>query len=158
MIIVSDTSVITNLKQIGYLEILEKLFKRVIVPQKVSEELLRIEGRDQLFEENSWLEVRETLNKPLYEKLLKRVDPGEAESIALALENKADLLLIDERKGRKVAEEYGLTITGWVGILIDAKSKNYVNDIKPILDKLIYDIGFRISPKLYQKVLIMVNE
>ncbi|KGE87417.1 DUF3368 domain-containing protein [Phaeodactylibacter xiamenensis] len=158
MIIVSDTSVITNLKQIGYLEILEKLFKRVIVPQKVSEELLRIEGRDQLFEENSWLEVRETLNKPLYEKLLKRVDPGEAESIALALENKADLLLIDERKGRKVAEEYGLTITGLVGILIDAKSKNYVNDIKPILDKLIYDIGFRISPKLYQKVLIMVNE
>jgi hypothetical protein len=158
MIIVSDTSVITNLKQIGYLEILEKLFKRVIVPQKVSEELLRIEGRDQLFEENNWLEVRETLNKPLYEKLLKRVDPGEAESIALALENKADLLLIDERKGRKVAEEYGLTITGLVGILIDAKSKNYVNDIKPILDKLIYDIGFRISPKLYQKVLIMVNE
>jgi len=158
MIIVSDTSVITNLKQIGYLEILEKLFKRVIVPQKVSEELLRIEGRDQLFEENSWLEVRETLNKPLYEKLLKRVDPGEAESIALALENKADLLLIDERKGRKVAEEYGLTITGLIGILIDAKSKNYVNDIKPILDKLIYDIGFRISPKLYQKVLIMVNE
>jgi predicted nucleic acid-binding protein len=133
MIIVSDTSVITNLKQIGQLEILEKLFKRVIVPQKVSEELLRIEGRDQLFEENSWLEVRETLNKPLYEKLLKRVDPGEAESIALALENKADLLLIDEKKGRKVAEEYGLAITGLVGILIDAKSKNYINDIKSLL-------------------------
>jgi predicted nucleic acid-binding protein len=158
MIIVSDTSVITNLKQIGQLEILEKLFKRVIVPQKVSEELLRIEGRDLLFEENSWLEVRETLNKPLYEKLLKIVDPGEAESIALALENKADLLLIDEKKGRKVAEEYGLAITGLVGILIDAKSKNYINDIKPILDELIYDIGFRVSPKLYHKVLKMANE
>jgi uncharacterized protein len=158
MIIVSDTSVITNLKQIGHLDILEKLFKRVIVPKKVSEELLRIEGRDHLFDENSWLEIKETLNKPFYEELLKRVDPGEAESIALALENKADLLLIDERKGRKVAEEYGLTITGLIGILIDAKSKGYIDDIRPILDRLIYEIGFRISPKLYQKVLRMVNE
>lgn len=89
------------------------------------------------------------MNKLFYEKLLKRVDLGEVELIVLALENKVDLLLIDERKGRKVVEEYGLIIIGLVGILIDVKLKNYVNDIKLILDKLIYDIGFRISLKLY---------
>lgn len=158
MIIISDTSVITNLIQVGHLEVLEKLFKRVVIPQKVCDELLRIEGRANLFQVNSWLEIKQVSDKSLYEKLLERVDPGEAESIALALEHKAALLLIDERKGRRVAEEYGLKITGLIGILIDAKSGQHIGQIKPILDKLIYEIGFRISPTLYQKVLAIAEE
>lgn len=43
-------------------------------------------------------------------------------------------------------------------LLIDAKSENYIAAIRPVLDKLIYEIGFRVSPKLYQKVLKIVNE
>lgn len=158
MIIISDTSVITNLIQVAHLEILEKLFKRVVIPQKVCDELLRIKGRANLFQSNSWLEIKQVGDKSLFAELLERVDPGEAESIALALEHQAALLLIDERKGRKVAEEYGLKITGLIGILIDAKSGQHIDQIKPILDKLIYEIGFRVSPTLYQRVLTIVEE
>ena len=158
MIIISDTSIITDLIQVGQLGLLEKLFNEIIIHQKVSEELLRSSGRENLFEKYNWINIQEITNKNLYDQLLKRVDPGEAESIVLAIELKADLLLIDERKGRQVAEEYGIVITGLIGVLINAKEQGFLEKIKPILDKLIYEIGFRISPRLYQQVLKMVNE
>ena len=80
------------------------------------------------------------------------MDPGEAEAIVLAIELEADALLIDEKKGRKIAEEHGIIITGLLGILIIAKSENLISEVKPILDKLIFETGFRINPKLYQDI------
>ncbi|MEN0002586.1 MAG: DUF3368 domain-containing protein [Bacteroidota bacterium] len=158
MIIVSDTSIITNLIQVGQLKLLEMLFSTIVIPQRVHEELLRIDGRENLLSENPWIKIKGITNYTIYEELLGRIDPGEAESITLALEHEAELLLIDEKKGREVAEEYGLVITGIIGVLIDAKSENLVENVRPILDKLIFENGFRISPKLYRRVLKLVNE
>ena len=90
--------------------------------------------------------------------MITTLDPGEAEAIVLAIELKADALLIDEKKGRKIAQEYGIVITGLLGILIDSKAENLIQEVKPILDRLIFEIGFRISPKLYQDILEKVNE
>ena len=158
MIIISDTSVLTNLIQLDQLSLLEKLFGHVLIPKKVFSELSKIPGQIPIIERISWIEIRSVSNSEIVEKLAMQLDLGEAESIALAIEEKADLLLIDERKGRRIAQQNGILITGLLGILIEAKAEKHLKEVKPLLDKLIFEIGFRVSPKLYQQVLTEINE
>lgn len=81
------------------------------------------------------------------------LDRGEAEAIALAVEEEADLLLMDERIGRESANHLGLRYAGLVGVLIEAKSKALVREVKPLLDALRDVAGFRLSQDLYARVL-----
>ena len=158
MIVISDTSVITYLIQVDQLLLLKQVFGEVIIPQKVQEELYEIKGQQSIIEARKWIKVRQITNQKLYHEIEEELDGGETESIVLAIELKADILLIDEKKGRRIAEKYGLKITGLLGILIESKEEGLIKEVKPILDKLIYEIGFRISPKLYQEILKIVNE
>jgi predicted nucleic acid-binding protein len=82
---------------------------------------------------------------------------GEATSIALASADQNSLLIIDESKGRKVAKEMGIQITGTLGILVTAKQKVYIKAVKPIIAK-IHQTNFRISENLIRVVLEKVNE
>ncbi|WP_240469795.1 DUF3368 domain-containing protein [Cyclobacterium sp. SYSU L10401] len=85
------------------------------------------------------------------------MDPGEASSIGLAASFDNALLIIDEGKGRKVAKELGISITGSLGILILAKKKRLVPLIKPIIEK-IQKTNFRLSEALIEKVLELAEE
>jgi predicted nucleic acid-binding protein len=158
MIVISDTSIITNLIQLNQLSILEHLFEEIILPRQVFDELGKIPAQAELVTATSWIQVEEVKNQVLFQHLLLELDPGESAAIALAIELQADALLIDEKKGRRIAREHGLPITGLLGILIDAKNEHLVEEVKPILDALIFKQGFRISPKLYQAILKRVNE
>jgi predicted nucleic acid-binding protein len=158
MIVVSDTSVITNLGQIDQLTLLKDLFGNIVIPQKVYDELTKVPKQIDLIERLNWIEVKQILDRAHFDNLLKTLDPGEAEAIVLAIELEADALLIDEKKGRKIAQEHGIIITGLLGILIVAKAENLISEVKPILDKLIFETGFRINPKLYQDILKKVDE
>ncbi|MFN7338384.1 MAG: DUF3368 domain-containing protein, partial [bacterium] len=91
-------------------------------------------------------------------QLLNKLDRGESEGIILALELGADILILDERKGRKVARYLGLNITGILGVLLEAKQKELIMNIKPIVDQLISKAEFRISETLYRKVLTIAGE
>ncbi len=105
-----------------------------------------------------WIETRQVANLTLATQIKSDLDNGEAEAIALAIELEADLLLIDEPKGRKIAAGYGLKYTGVIGTLIEAKSAGLIPFVKPILDDLISQAGFWVGKRLYLDVLQQVKE
>ncbi len=156
MIIVSDTSPITNLLQIGDLDLLHQIFGTIIIPNRVFTELCQIESQKEILTNQFWI-VRATLSDPiLKDELLKELDEGEA--IALAVDLEADFLLMDEQKGRQIAESYGLKVVGILGVLIQAKEKGLISEIKPHLQRLINEAGFWLNPQLVEKILELVKE
>ena len=163
MIVISDTSAITNLAAIQYLQLLPQLYNQITIPEAVYRELAEIDppvpGTLEV-QMASWLEVRQVVNRNVVERLQieVRLDPGESEAIALALELNADLLLIDERRGRAEANRLGVRITGLLGILVEAKQKKLIVNVKPLMDSLITTSDFRVSSALYSQILDIVDE
>lgn len=147
-IIVSDTSCLILFEKIEKLDLLKKLFGKVYITDTVLRELNRPVP--------DWIEVA-ALKTDLRNELKVYLDEGEASSIALAFEHKESLLIIDEIKGRKVAKEKGIRVTGSLGILITAKEKGYLKAVKPVIEK-IQTTNFRISDGLIYKVLAKAGE
>ena len=161
MIIVSDTSPISNLLRIGQLPLLQVLYGSIVIPESVYEEIRALEsfGIDTSWLGNTeWITIQPVGNKAFVESLKNELDPGEAEAIALAIELKADRLLIDERLGRQVAQRFSLKVTGLLGVLVAAKQDRLIAELKPILDDLILQAKFRVHPDLYRQILQDVNE
>ena len=86
------------------------------------------------------------------------MDKGEAEAIALALENNTKRILLDETDGRQAAKLLNLQPTGVLGILLRAKKAGQISDIEPLINKLRNDAGFFIVAHLYDQVLLEAGE
>ena len=140
MIVVSDTSVVTSLIHIGHLTLLQKLHGKVLIPRAVHQELVRSHQALPGF-----LEVREVFNREMVARLEAELDLGEAEAIVLAKEARADLLLIDEKLGRRVAVREGIRISGLMALLVDAKRRGLIGSIREIVGQLESKAGFRVS-------------
>lgn len=155
MIIVSDTTAISNLVQIDEIELLPKIYGQVIIPEAVHDELSVLPhlgiSIDKILA-GSWLSIMEVEYTDLYRDLLTELDMGEAESIALAVQLEADYLLIDEKKGRKAALKNKLQIIGTLGIMIEARKLGYITSIQQKMDDL-RGVGFWISEQLYHHVI-----
>jgi len=158
MIVVSDTSPITNLWQIGELDLLAQLFGKIIIPYEVYQEPCILANQKAFLEKQDWISVQKPVSDQLKQTLSQELDAGEAEAISLAIELKADYLLIDEQLGRRVAGRYGLKIVGIIGILIQAKQQGLINAVKPYLEKLRNEAGFRIHPTLFEQVIQALGE
>lgn len=159
MIVVSDTSPITNLAAIGQLDLLEKLYTSIIIPQAVYNEMVAVgkvvpgAWEVQTF---SWIQIQAVTNAQSVVDIQTsqdNIDLGEAEAIVLSLELNADLVLMDERRGRAVAIDYGLKVTGLLGVLVQAKRNGLIADVKPLMDRLIEQVDFRVGSQLYETVL-----
>ena len=105
-----------------------------------------------------WIAIVTPVDRPLLKLLQRDLDDGESEVIALAIELDAKLLLLDESDARRIADLYGLSKTGIIGLLIRAKQAGYIESLKPELDKLLHKGGFWIEKKLYNRALNAVGE
>lgn len=161
MIVVSDTSPLTNMAAIGQFDLLRRLYGRLHIAHGVWEELNADgkcwPGRDEVATAD-WIERHEVENQALVTALQRDLDRGEAESIALALELDADLVLLDEKEGRRAAKRLGLHIVGVVGVLLEARANRVVDALRPHLDALRQTAGFYLSESLYHHALALAGE
>lgn len=156
--IVSNTTPIISLLKIGKLIILKKLYTKIIVPQEVYNEIENGKEKEYYTDLSllDWIEVIPIKDKKSIFYFLD-LDKGEAETIILAIEIKADLVIIDEKLGRFHAKHADLKITGTLGILLKAKKQGIIKKIKPLLLEL-KEKGIWLNDNLFEKVLILAGE
>jgi len=163
-IAISDSSTLINLAAIGRLSLLREFYEKIIVSRAVWDEVV-VEGRGRPgalevkeAKEAGWIEVATPQDANLVSLLQRDLDQGEAEAIALAVERKVDVILLDESEARRIAEIYDLPKTGIIGILLRAKLRGKIRSLKKELDRLRQEAGFWIAEDLYQRVLRETGE
>ena len=161
MTVVSNTSPIINLAAIEQLTLLHQLYGRLMIPPAVYQEIA-VMGSDaagaQEVRQQAWISCATVTDRALVSALSIELDPGEAEAIAAAVELRAELLLIDEQRGRMIAQRLGLRVVGLLGILIEAKHRGLIETVKPLLGALITRAGFWVKKDLYTRVLQAAGE
>lgn len=163
MLAVSNTSPLSCLASVDLLNLLPHQFDRVTIPEAVRIELgkhphgFARRGIDDLIQ-SGYLQILEIKNIDLKRSLRESLDEGESEAICLALELKSDILLLDEKDGRKVARSLDLALTGTVGILLKAKHSGMIPSVREVLNKLSSEFGFSLHPNLVEQVCIEVGE
>lgn len=160
LIVVSDATPLIGLAKIGQLRLLRDLFGRVVTPRAVLSEVIG-QGDDRpgvtTLRQAEWLEVQTVTDHSRVDLLLSELNAGEAEAIVLAQEVAADWLLIDERRGRLIAQRLGLRVIGTLGILLLAKQSGVIGPIQPLLDRLRTE-RFYVSDRLYIQTLVAAGE
>jgi hypothetical protein len=163
LIIVCNSSVLIALSAIGKLDLLRKRCEdaKLLIPKAVWREVVE-EGRGQPGAQDvataDWIEIGEVESQIAVKVLLSQLDYGEAEVIVLAQEKGADLVLLDEKEARELAERLGLKVLGTLGLLIWAKRERLIGSIREQLDALRERAGFWISPELYEQALKEAGE
>jgi hypothetical protein len=138
------------------LDLLKKLYKNIIIPEAVLKEITRIGKNHYGAEEFSgynWITVKKVDNKKMVSALQIELDYGESEVIVLASEYKYPLVLMDEKIGRSVAKRFNIEVVGTIGILVELLHKKLIDNLKKMIDELILKNGFRVSKKLYEKII-----
>jgi uncharacterized protein len=157
--IVCNCGPLIALAGVSRLDLLPRLYAQVLIPPAVQQELTtsrQFSQQSSLFSV-PWLEVRR-LTSPLDALLLSELGSGEAEAIALAQVVHADRVLMDERKGRRIAAlVYGLPVTGTGGILLAAKQAGLVGQIRPLMDAMKAN-GYFLSDRLVDGICQAVGE
>lgn len=161
MIVVADTSVLLNLCCIKEADLLWQLFGQVVAPQTVKDEFERAVGAYGRFAGLKFPGFVEIHPRPQSLQTWlpgARLDPGESDAIALTLALKADLLLIDERRGRQVASQLGIRFSGILGVLVRAKQALLISDVKALLSRLRLEAGFFLGDQQLDNVLKLAGE
>lgn len=158
--VVCNSSPLIHLARIGRLELLRDFFEEVLIPEGVYDEcVIGGNGREDAdkIRSASWIMIDRIDNVELKKAINVFLDKGESEAIALALQVKADLIILDDYDAREFARIYDLKITGTIGILIKAKHDGFIPSLKDVLEDL-KDTGFWINKILYSNILREVGE
>lgn len=157
--VVSNTSPLQYLHQLGLLELLHSMSGQVFVPQAVVAEL-RV-GRDSGIDvpdptRIEWIQVKDPAAGPAL-RLVVDMGAGESAVLALALETHDAIVVLDDALARATAEHLGLPVIGTLGILVQAKMKGLVPAVRPLLDRL-EALRFRVSAKTRESILKRAGE
>lgn len=161
MIVVSNTSPLTNLAAIGQFHLLQRLYSTLHIAEGVWTEL-NARGKawpgSREVQAADWI-IRHTVEpQAALAELCTQLDRGEAESIMLGLKLQADLILLDENEGRRAAQKLGLRPIGVLGLLLSAKSRGLIGAVHPELDALRQRANFYLSDRLYRQILLRASE
>ena len=158
-VVISNTSPIFYLHRLRLLDLLQELYQKIIIPKAVVAELEtgRRQGEDVPEIDNyEWIETR-AIRSPQILGLSTDFGSGEAEVLALALEESDSLVIIDEKLARKIARLRGLRVTGTAGVLLKAKQEGHIRAVKPFLDRL-QEIHFYLSDNVRTLILSKAEE
>ena len=144
----TNSTCLIGLERIERLDILPQVFDTVFAPPAVAKEVQA---------SLNWLRVQTIANSSVVMVLRTQMDEGEAEAIALAIELSDVLLILDDKKARRVAQKMGMKVIGTVGMLLRAKRQGIVAEVKPLLIKLT-EVNFRISQGIIQEALRLSGE
>jgi len=147
-LIISDSTTIITLLNIDRLDVLTNIFSCVYIPKRVYEEIVIDE---QIILDEEFFGIKEIKDKKLYKLLSKSLDAGECEAIVLAKEMRLSLI-IDEKKGRKIASNLGINIFGFIGLLV----LNYKNGLLTREDTI--DVFYRAKEQGFRVSLRLENE
>lgn len=153
MIVVSDTSAITALLQIGQAELLARVYGDVFVPEAVRDELTRAHAKLPEF-----IRVVPIVSTADLVRLLTELDEGEAEAIILAKELKADDLLMDEMDGRRIAIREGVHVIGLLGVILEAKGRGFIPAVRPLIEALESRARFYVAESVKKIILTEAGE
>lgn len=160
MKVVCNSSTLIALARIGHLDILQKQVGVLVIPRAVYEDVV-IKGVGKTgaaeVKEAKWIKKGEATDRESVQKLNTILDLGESEAIVLAKEIKADMIILDEQKARKIAISEGLKVTGLLASLIHAKERGWIMEVKPLLGELKVK-GFFMGEDLYLDVLQEAKE
>ena len=151
-----DTGPVISLAVIGKLDLLTHLFDKIFIPAAVWEELYSSEYFNDFPRIRAFFEGRVKGIKSSNELILV-TDYGESESMLLYKELEADFLIIDDKKARVIAEEFGITCIGTLAVLIRSKEKGFISELRPILESLIQNRRYY-SKNILNGILSKQNE
>lgn len=154
MTVVSDTSPILYLLLINQLDLLPRLYQTITIPDIVQAEMKSIGApfvlQSWIATPPAWLDIRPVPEVDYVP--LRRLQPGEQAAILLAEFLQADLLIVDDLDARNTAQRLGLKIIGMLGVLGEAAKRNWI-DFPRVLDQLLKETNFRVSPQLIRDLL-----
>jgi len=156
---ISNTSPLLYLYRVGVLEWLQDIFGEVLVPEGVVEELR--EGRRLGFdapnpEEYVWMRLVNPTSMPS-EWLSLDLGPGELAAMALALENRECIVLLDDMLARKTAKAAGLHVWGTLKVLLEGKAQGLTSELSVLIDRL-DNAGMWLSQDILERILVLAGE
>ncbi len=159
---VANSSVLIALSTMGWLSLLQQRFPDgVLIPDALWREVVETgRGRPGTVEvrEARWIQRRAVQDRDTVQLLSTELDAGEAEAIALARQEQADVVLLDEKEARRVARRLGMRVLRTVGLLIWARKQGLIPNLREALQVLQEQGGFRLSREIYRAALREVGE
>ena len=157
MIVVSDASPLIALSSVDRLDLLHLLFDKVSIPVMVRDEVVGEKSKT-TGELPSFIRVEPVAAEFPVRFLRMNLHAGESEAITLALERGIQGIILDDKHAREIATNLGLKVIGTLGVLILAKRKGFLFEVRPIIAQIIDRVNFRIAPSVLNRALSLIDE